>query len=133
MTEFVTPPLSATKIEVETAEDGLTKRQIFGAKGELMECLRAVQCGIDALLRTIGLSMPDATGRLRVVLDAAGGAQTLATVTTVGTVSTITAGTITTVTTLTGQTNMGSYAANEQIPALMQMNWQGLRRNIAVS
>jgi hypothetical protein len=55
-------------------------------------------------------------------------AGTLPTVTTVGTVSTVT-----TMATLTNQTQIGGLAATEQIPSLMRLGADSLRRNISVT
>jgi hypothetical protein len=79
------------------------------AFGELIETLEALRMSMQALTRTVGLSMPDASGRMRVALDAISAALTLATITTVGTVTTVT--TVTTCSTLSTQTNMGGIAA----------------------
>lgn len=61
------------------------------------------------------------TGRLRVVIDPTGGAQTLGTVTTVGTVGTIT--TVTTVATLTNMAQIGGVAANTVVADLRRISW----------
>jgi hypothetical protein len=62
---------------------------------------------------------------MRVAIDAISASLTLATVTTVGTV--------TTVSTLTNQTQIGGLAATEQIPSLMRLGADSLRRNISVT
>lgn len=95
------------------------------AYGELIEALEAQRMALQALTRTIGQSMPDVAGRLRVAIDAISASLTLATITTVGTV--------TTVSTLTNQTQVGSFSATEQIPALMRIAAESLRRNISVT
>jgi hypothetical protein len=41
--------------------------------------------------------------------------------------------TVTTVTTLAGQTNIGGYAATDQVPSLMRISTDSLRRNITVT
>jgi len=46
-------------------------------------------------------------------------------------VSTVT--TVTTVSTLTNQSQLGGFAANDQIPALMAMRANDLRSNISVT
>jgi hypothetical protein len=61
------------------------------------------------------------TGRLRVVLDPLGGAQTLGTVTTVGTVTTCS--TVTTVSTVTNQAQMGGILTNSMVFDNMHMAW----------
>jgi hypothetical protein len=75
--------------------------------------------------------MPDVAGRLRVVVDAITGSLTLATITTVGTVTTVS--TVTTLSTLTNQTQVGGNPAFEQIPALMRLGADSLRRNVSVT
>ena len=94
-------------------------------QGEVVEALEAMRMAVQALSRSIGQSMPDVAGRLRVVVDAITGSLTLATITTVGT--------ITTVSTLTNQTQVGGNPAFEQIPALMRLGADSLRRNVSVS
>ena len=49
----------------------------------------------------------------------------------VGTVTTLS--TLTTCSTLTNQSQVGGYGANDQIPALMHLSADSLRRNITVS
>ena len=89
------------------------------ATGELIEAIEAMRYAIQALTRSVGLQTVDAFGRNRVVLDALGGAQTLGTVTSVGTV--------------TNQAQLGGLAVQDQIPALMHLQADNLRRNITVS
>jgi hypothetical protein len=102
--------------------------------GEAIEALEAVRCAIQALTRTIGLMQPDTAARMRVAIDSITAGLTLATITTVGTVSTVTGvTTVSTVSTLTNQTQIGGFAANDQIPALMRLGADALRRNISVS
>ena len=96
-----------------------------GAVGELIEALEAQRMALQALTRSIGQSMPDVAGRLRVAIDAITGSLTLATITTVGTV--------TTVATVSNQTNMGGLSATEQIPSLMRLGADSMRRNISVT
>lgn len=97
-------------------------------QGELVECLEALRMSLQSLNRTIGSSYPDTAGRLRVAIDSITGALTLATITTVGTVTTVT-----TCSTLTNQSQIGGISANNQVPALMTMTADNLRRNITVS
>jgi hypothetical protein len=77
----------------------------------LESTLQSLRLAVAALTRTIGLITPDAAGRMRVSLDAAPA----------------------TLTTLTNQRQVGGYGANDQIPALMHLSADGLRRNITVS
>lgn len=108
-----------------------------GAYGELIEALEAQRMALQALTRTIGQSMPDVAGRLRVAIDAISASLTLATITTVGTVTTVTTvttvSTVTTCATLSNQTNVGGLSATEQIPSLMRIAADSLRRNISVT
>ena len=93
--------------------------------GELLEALEAMRMAVQSLTRSMGQMLPDQQARMRVAVDAITAGLTLATVTTVGTV--------TTVATLTNQTNLGGFAAADQIPALMRMSAAGLRSNIQVT
>jgi hypothetical protein len=89
--------------------------------GEGIEALEAMRMAVQALTRTIGQMLPDTANRMRVNIETG----TLPTVTTVGTV--------TTVATMTNQTQIGGLAATEQIPSLMRLGADSLRRNISVS
>jgi hypothetical protein len=101
------------------------------AYGELIEVLEAQRTVLQSLTRTIGMAMPDVAGRLRIAIDAISASLTLATITNVGTVTTVTG--VTTVSTLTNQANIGGLPAIEQIPALMRLGADSLRRNISVT
>jgi hypothetical protein len=94
------------------------------AYGELIEAIEAMRFAVQSLTRSIGQMMPDTANRMRVNVEAG----TLPTVTTVGTVSTVT-----TMATLTNQTQIGGLAATEQIPSLMRLGADSLRRNISVT
>jgi hypothetical protein len=87
--------------------------------GEAMEALEAMRFAIQALTRTVGLVQPDTAARMRVAVDAITANLTLTTVSTVST--------------LTNQSQIGGYSAVEQIPSLMRMSADSLRRNITVS
>ena len=100
-------------------------------QGEVVEALEAMRMAVQSLNRSIGQSMPDVAGRLRVVVDSITGALTLANITTVATVTAVT--TVSTVTTLTNQTQVGGNPAFEQIPALMRLGADSLRRNVSVT
>jgi hypothetical protein len=97
----------------------------INAVGELIEAVEAMRLAIHSLTRSMGQAMPDAAGRLRVNVElgaltaSIAAAQTLATVTTVAT--------------LTNQTQIGGLPAFEQIPALMRLGADSLRRNVSVS
>jgi hypothetical protein len=91
------------------------------AYGELIEAIEAMRFAVQSLNRSIGQMMPDTAARMRINVEAG----TLPTVTTVGTV--------TTVATMTNQTQIGGLAATEQIPSLMRLGADSLRRNISVT
>jgi hypothetical protein len=95
------------------------------AIGELIEAIEAQRMTLQSLVRSIGQTMPDTAGRLRVLVDSISASLTLATITTVGTV--------TTVSTLSNQTQIGGLAATEQIPSLMRLGADSARRNISVT
>jgi hypothetical protein len=87
--------------------------------GELLEALEAMRFAVQALTRTMGQMQPDTAARMRVAVETLSAAVTLATVTTVSTVG--------------NQTNIGGLAATEQIPSLMRLGADSLRRNISVN
>lgn len=117
---------NATNTVMKTTEtDGVhTAHHI--PEGELVEAVEALRIAVQALTRTIGNSLPDTSGRIRVSADV------VAThaVTQSGTWN---IGTTTTVSTVTNQTQMGGLVAVDQIPALMHISADSLRRNISVS
>jgi hypothetical protein len=92
--------------------------------GELVEAIQALRMAVQSLTRTVGQVLPDSTGRMRTVIEQ--GAN-------VGITSLPTLNTVTTVTTMSNQTSLGGFIAADQIPALMCMAAQGLRRNITVT
>jgi hypothetical protein len=103
----------------------------MAAYGELIEAVEAMRMAINALTKSIGYALPNLLGQpifearqataanLQVTLGSIAGGQTLAAVTTV--------------TTLTNQSQIGGYAANDEVPALMHLQADSLRRNISVS
>jgi hypothetical protein len=99
--------------------------------GEAIEAIEAMRMSLQSLNRTIGLMQPDAAARMRVAIDSISASLTLATITTVGTVTTVT--TVTTVATLTNQTQIGGIAATEQVPSLVRLAGDSLRRSINVT
>ena len=90
--------------------------------GEAIEALEAMRMAIQALTRTMGQMQPDTAARMRVAIDAMSGGLTLATISTVNQLNT-----------LTNQTQIGGLSATEQIPSLMRLGADSLRRNITVS
>jgi len=85
----------------------------INAVGELTEAVEAMRMAIHSLTRSMGQAMPDTAGRLRVNVEA---------------IATIAA-----ITTLTNQTQVGGNPAFEQIPALMRLGADSLRRNVSVT
>lgn len=85
--------------------------------GELVEQLAAIRTLLQSLTRTVGMAMPDAAGRLIVNIGAAP----------------VNVPTVMVNGTLTNQTQIGGLAATEQIPSLMRMGSDSLRRNIVVT
>jgi hypothetical protein len=92
------------------------------AVGELIEAVEALRMTVGRLAGTQGTMLPDVAGRMRVAVDAITAGLTLATITTVTTVSTV-----------TNQTQIGAYQAADQVPALMRLAADSLRRNISVT
>ena len=88
---------------------------------------QALRLAVAALTRTIGLMTPDTAGRMRVTLESAPA------VVAASQSGTWNLSTLTTCSTLTNQSQVGGYAANDQIPALMHLSADSLRRNITVS
>lgn len=93
----------------------------------LESTLQSLRLAVAALTRTIGLITPDAAGRMRVTLESAPA------VVPASQSGTWNLSTITTCSTLTNQSQVGGYGANDQIPALMHLSADSLRRNITVS
>lgn len=99
-------------------------------KGELLEATEALRMAINTLTKTIGFAMPDTAGRLRVLAEnpTPANLQVTAVIAAAQTLATLT-----TLTTLSNQTSMGGFAANDQIPALMNTLAVQSRRNISVT
>lgn len=95
--------------------------------GELVEAIEALRMAVQSLNRTVGQVLPDSTGRMRTVVES-GANMAITSLPTLGTVTTVG-----TVTTMSNQTSLGGIIAVDQIPALMCMAAQGLRRNITVT
>ena len=128
----VTGPLTDAELRASAVpiSGALTDAQLrataisIEAQGELVEAIEALRFSIAALTKSIGFALPNALGQpifearqatagnLQVTTTLAGG-QTLAT--------------------LTNQAQVGGFAANDQIPALMHLQADNLRRNITVT
>ena len=117
------------RIKVVVGADGVNDGDVSLANpmpvqgvGELVEQLAAIRMLLQSLTRSVGQAMPDAAGQLRCILPSNQavniGGQTV---------------NVTTVTNLTNQVNIGGRPATEQIPSLMRMGSDALRRNILVT
>lgn len=115
----ILPVLGLTNTQLRATAVPVT---VSDVTGELIEAIEALRMTVGSLSRTIGLSIPDLLGRLRITVDAISGGLTLSTVSVVSTV-----------TTLTNQTQIGGFVAADQIPSLMHMSADNLRRNITVT
>jgi hypothetical protein len=96
--------------------------------GELVEAIEAMRFAIASLTKTIGYALPNAQG-FPIMEVRQGTASNLNVTVGSGTV-TVGSGTITT---LTNQSQIGGFAAQDQIPAFMHLQADNLRRNISVS
>ena len=94
------------------------------AYGELVEAIEAMRMAIQSLTRTIGQSMPDTAGRLRVLAENPTAANLTATVSIAASQ---------TLSSLSNQTQIGGLAATEQIPSLMRLGADASRQNIIVT
>ena len=127
------------RIKVVVGADGVNDGDVSLANpmpiqgvGELVEQLAAIRTLLQSLTRTVGQAMPDAFGRLLVSIGAS--PATVPTTVASGTITTVTTVTaVTAVGTLTNQTQIGGLPATEQIPSLMRMGADSLRRNIVVT
>jgi len=95
---------------------------------ELTEAIEALRFAVASLTKTIGYALPNASGFPIMEARQATAANLNVTIGS-GTV-TVGSGTITT---LTNQSQIGGFAANDQIPAFMHLQADNLRRNISVT
>ena len=91
---------------------------------ESLEALEALRMAIQSLTRTIGQTMPDTAGRLRVLTENPTAANLTATVSLAASQ---------TLSSLSNQTQIGGLAATEQIPSLMRLGADASRQNILVT
>jgi len=94
------------------------------AVGELIEAIEAMRMAINTLKKTIGSALPNAQGFP--IMEARQGTAGNLLMT-----ANIAAGQ--TLGTLTNQTQIGGFAANDQIPALFAMRAASFRQNITVT
>ena len=104
------PSGAATNATLAEVRDNLS------STSELIEAIESLRMAVQSLNRSVGLSTPDTGGRLRVLVDAITSGQAI------GTVGV-----------LTNQTAIGNFVAADQIPSLMHLSCDSLRRNITVS
>ena len=115
MADDVTLPGIGDAVETRQNADGSHRQVVAVAETPvdqnlMLETLAALSQTVDPV-----------TGRMRVLIDPIGGAQTLGTVTGVTTVSTVT--TVTTVATVTNLSQVGGIQASSQIFDAMQAAW----------
>ena len=125
----VSPPVSPSVLVDNSAETNDAGQAVVRQRVEDPVLISLVD-SLRALVNNLGLAVDPTTGRMRVLVDATGGAQTLGTVTTVGTVSTITGGTITT---LSNQSQNGGFNTQHVIPSAMQLPINQLRAGIVIA
>jgi hypothetical protein len=122
------------RVKLNTGADGTAADVSQGnplpttSTGELVEALQALRMATNSLAKSIGYALPNLQGQpitearqataanLQVTVGAIAGGQTL-----------------TNLTTLTNQSQLGGFAANDQVPALMHLQADNLRRNISTS
>ena len=118
------------RVKISVGADGVaadaseTTPLPVAAYGELIEAIEAMRFAIAALTKTIGFALPNALGQpiFEARQATAGNLQMTATQTGTWNVGT-----------LTNQAQIGGFAANDQIPALMHLQADNLRRNITVT
>jgi hypothetical protein len=109
----ILPVLGLTDTQLRATAVPVT---VSDVTGELIDAIEALRMTVGSLSRTIGMSIPNVAGQQRVSVEAINGGLQLATVGTV-----------------TNQTQIGGFVAADQIPALMHMSADNLRRNITVT
>lgn len=113
--------------DAKSATDVSTNNPLpIAAYGELIEALEAMRMSINSLAKSIGYALPNAQGFPIMEVRQATGAN-------LNMNATIASGTVTTVSTMTNQAQIGGFAANDQIPSLMHLQADNLRRNISVT
>ncbi|MFN7633195.1 MAG: hypothetical protein ACK5PI_00530 [Acetobacteraceae bacterium] len=100
------------------------------AVGELVEAIEALRFAVASLTRSVGMALPGAAGHpiMEARQATAGNLNVTASI-----ASAQTLGGVTTVSTLTNQAQAGGFALNDQLPAIMHMQCDGLRANISVT
>jgi hypothetical protein len=130
MSNDITLPGTGAIVNTRQQSD-LSHNQVVEVDGELLTTLQSLTLALNNISKSIGLMMPDASGRMRVSLDAATNTGSIGNIGTVTTVTGVT--TVTTVASLTNQISIGSFNANDQVPALMNTAARLNRQLITVS
>lgn len=115
---------------VPTAASPTNPIPVDGSYGELIEAVEALRVAVASLTKSIGFALPNLLGQPIMEARQATAAN-LAVTASIASGQTL--GTVTTLATLTNQSQIGGYAANDQIPALMHLQADGLRANITVT
>jgi hypothetical protein len=119
------------RIKLVHGADGVNDGDVSSANGlpvkgvgELMEAIEAMRFAINTLTKTIGMSLPNAQGFPIMEVRQSTAGNLVISAQQNGTWN---------IATLTNQTQIGGFAANDQIPALMHLQADNLRRNISVT
>lgn len=115
MADDVTLPGIGDAVETKQNADGSHRQVVAVAETPVDQNLML------EILSALSQTVDPVTGRMRVLIDPIGGAQTLGTVTGVTTVSTVT--TVTTVATVTNLSQVGGIQASSHIFDAMQAAW----------
>lgn len=102
---------------MNTVVDNDVHTPVHNPQGEILEALQAMRMAIEVMARSLTTIYPDTQGRLRVIIDS----------------TSSNLNTVNGVTTLSNQTSVGGYNAAQQVPSIMNMNANDLRRNISVT
>lgn len=128
---------SVSLVTVTGPDDGKIASDVTSANplpvdasaGELIEAIEALRVAVASLTKTIGFALPNALGQPIMEVRQPTAANLNVTLS----ATTISSGTLTTLTTLTNQQQAGGFALQDQIPATMHMQYDGLRANIQVT
>lgn len=101
--------------------------------GEMLEALEALRFAVASLTKTIGYALPNTSGQPIMEARQATAANLNATVSIAATQTLSTVTTVSTVSTLTNQSQAGGFAMQDYVPAIMHLQADNLRRNIAVT
>lgn len=125
----------------EGSDDAKTVADVSGSNplpvagyGELIEAIEALRMAMHSLTRSaIGQIMPDTVGTANTLMRIPVLAQNPTAANLTATVSLAASQTLATLSTLSNQTQIGGFAAVDQIPALLHLQADNLRRNITVT